>query len=94
MGKLDEYLNNYFHSKVTGQDGFWQNKEVIISGHLVPGEGEHKIMKFIREMRSEPQYNVNLTHCIYGEDADLLIMGLCIHNTIITVVREVVMQFF
>ena len=88
MEKLDEYLNNYFHSKLMSRDSFWQNKQVIISGHIVPGEGEHKIMNFIREMKNEPDYNVNTTHCIYGEDADLLIMGLCMHNTKISVVRE------
>jgi hypothetical protein len=39
---------------------------VIYSGHCVPGEGEHKIMDFVRATKSNPSYNPNTAHCIYG----------------------------
>ena len=47
-------------------DPGWANLQVIISDASVPGEGEHKIMDFVRRQRSQPGYDANTTHVFYG----------------------------
>ena len=89
METVDRHLRYYIHKKIK-DDPVWRNLEVIYSGHDVPGEGEHKIIEWIRNERSKPGYQPNLRHCLYGQDADLIMLGLCTHEPHFTLLREVV----
>ena len=50
MDSLDQHLGYYIQHKLNS-DGHWRDIEVILSGHRVPGEGEHKVMEFIRSFK-------------------------------------------
>ncbi|CEP60706.1 ssRNA exonuclease RAT1 LALA0_S01e17106g [Lachancea lanzarotensis] len=87
MDKLAAALRYWTSFKLATDPG-WKNLQVIISDATVPGEGEHKIMNFIRSQRSDQQYNPNTSHCIYGLDADLIFLGLATHEPHFKILRE------
>ena len=87
MARLTEQLK-YFVAKKVSEDIDWQGCEIVLSGHEVPGEGEHKIMEYIRQAKSQPDYDPNVRHCLYGLDADLIMLGLLSHDPHFCLLRE------
>ena len=87
MAKLTQQLK-YFINKKVSEDIDWQGVEIVLSGHEVPGEGEHKIMEYIRQAKSQPNYDPNRRHCLYGLDADLIMLGLLSHDPHFCLLRE------
>ncbi|XP_048250322.1 5'-3' exoribonuclease 1-like isoform X1 [Haliotis rufescens] len=87
MVKLQEQLKYFVVQKVT-TDPLWQGPEIYLSGHETPGEGEHKVMDFIRYEKSQPGYDPNTRHCLYGLDADLIVLGLATHEPHFSLLRE------
>jgi 5'-3' exoribonuclease 2 len=49
----------YWCSYKSSTDPAWGRLKVIISDATVPGEGEHKIMNFVRSQRSSPTHDPN-----------------------------------
>lgn len=87
MRKLSEALRYFVAKKVT-EDRRWQNISVILSGAEVPGEGEHKIMEYIRAVRESGALQPNTRHCVYGLDADLIMLALVTHEPHFFILRE------
>ncbi|SRR6266576_5323722 len=87
MARLSEQLRYFVNKKIT-EDSNWRDIQVVLSGHEVPGEGEHKIMEYIRLARAQPDYNPNVRHCLYGLDADLIMLGLLSHDPHFCLLRE------
>uniref|UniRef100_A0A7N8WU26 5'-3' exoribonuclease 1 n=1 Tax=Mastacembelus armatus TaxID=205130 RepID=A0A7N8WU26_9TELE len=87
MARLQEQLKYFVHNKLS-TDKLWQKVKVYLSGHETPGEGEHKIMEFIRSENAQPGHDPNTRHCLYGLDADLIMLGLTSHEPNFSLLRE------
>ncbi|XP_062844224.1 5'-3' exoribonuclease 1 [Trichomycterus rosablanca] len=87
MARLQEQLKYFVHRKLS-TDRLWQGVRVYLSGHETPGEGEHKIMEFIRSENAKPNHEPNTRHCLYGLDADLIMLGLTSHEPHFSLLRE------
>ncbi|KAJ1915500.1 5'-3' exoribonuclease 2 [Mycoemilia scoparia] len=87
MDNLAKCLRYYVAEKLN-TDPSWKNLKIIISDASVPGEGEHKIMHFVRCSHMSPAHDPNTTHVIYGLDADLIMLALATHEPHFYILRE------
>jgi 5'-3' exoribonuclease 1 len=67
MEKLSEYIDEYIRTRMRV---LHPGIEIIFSSSKFPGEGEHKLIEFIRTRPSED------TYCMHGADADLIMLTL------------------
>jgi 5'-3' exoribonuclease 1 len=83
MYKLSKYIKYHIMNSMTNNNN-WSNIKVILSGSDVPGEGEHKIVNYIRNLDNK----YSLSHCMYGLDADLFMLSLASHCDHFYLLRE------
>lgn len=87
MDRVSRHLQYYVHDRLQN-DEQWKDLLVVVSDASVPGEGEHKLLDFIRAQRQSAEYNPHTRHCIVGSDADLILLGLGTHERNFTILRD------
>lgn len=83
MNNLSIYINKYI-KKRGKENNIWKKVKIIFSDPNEPGEGEHKIVNYIHNCENKDE----LTHCMYGLDADLFMLGLATHCPKFYLLRE------
>ena len=71
MNDLDSFLEEKFKTNNTNT----KTSVILFSGTNVQGEGEHKIMEYIRNHNKNGTNSI-VNQMIYGLDADLIMLGL------------------
>jgi len=82
MDHLNKYVDWYIRKKVS-ENKNWKDLEIIFSNDRVPGEGEHKLINYIRKYGDKQE-----TYCINGLDADLIMLTLGTHCPNFYILRE------
>jgi 5'-3' exoribonuclease 1 len=88
MYELGKNLEWFIKFKLNTDPIYQRCERVVLSDSSVPGEGEHKMMDIIRNMKKEPDYDPNTRHCFYGSDADLIMLSLLTHEPHFMIIRE------
>lgn len=79
MTKLSESIRSHISTCE-----YYSDKKVIFSDANMPGEGEHKLLKYIREHPAEDDTNT----LIYGLDGDLIMLSLVSREKNLYLLRE------
>ncbi|EQB61356.1 5-3 exoribonuclease [Vairimorpha apis BRL 01] len=66
-------------------DKNYKHLKIIYSSYLVPGEGEQKIMNFIRKYHI---VNPKDTHTMYSPDGDIIFLGVGLYDVNLYIMRE------
>lgn len=77
MQRLSDYISDCSWLHVSPEVDY------IFSNHNIPGEGEHKLIEWIKNYQYEPT-----TFTVVGLDADLILLCLCLEKKDIHILRE------
>ena len=92
MYNLSQHIDFFIKRKIK-EDHTWANLKIIFSGGDIPGEGEHKILDYIREWKRSKDFDINSTHCLYGNDSDLILLSLITHLPYVMILKEQMKPF-
>lgn len=82
MDYLTKYIDWFIKTKMQ-EDTSWKKLELIFSNEKAVGEGEHKIINYIRNYGDNSE-----SFCISGMDADLIMLSLVTHVPKFYILRE------
>lgn len=82
MDYLTKYIDWFIRKKVSSSPA-WQKVQVIFSNEKAQGEGEHKLITFIRNYTGPSE-----SFCIHGKDADLIMLALGTQKRHFYILRE------
>lgn len=85
MQNLSLYINTSVR-RLVGKHPSFKGIRVVYSPVSVPGEGEHKIMDYIRSLPVNDR--LNKTHTFFGPDGDLIMLTLSSHVPNMFLFRE------
>jgi 5'-3' exonuclease len=91
MDRLSNYLHIFFTNKCASthrEDSVYNNLIIIFTNEKVPGEGEAKLMEFIRYTSQKNRES----WCIYSADADLIMLALTTHEKRFYILRDNIYQ--
>jgi 5'-3' exonuclease len=83
LDHLSKYLDWHIRSRIS--DGTWSNIDIIFSSERCPGEGEHKLVKYIRDHCDNEQHDNYMMH---GMDADLVMLSLATQKPNFYILRD------
>ncbi|KAJ1644081.1 exonuclease II Exo2 [Coemansia erecta] len=83
MRQVEAHIVEYIEKK-RRIDGRWKKLRVVFSGSSDPGEGEQKIMQYLRSQT----HGDKGSHCIWSNDADTVLLSLATHVPGISIVNK------
>jgi 5'-3' exonuclease len=86
MNDLTRYINYRIRKELNVSYSPMSGTKVYFSPPTVPGEGEHKIMDFMRSLPKKERDSSS--HCLFGPDGDLIMLTLTAHVKNMLLFRE------
>jgi len=86
MHELNKYLHYKIREEMNDTQSRLSNIKVVFSPPSIPGEGEHKIMDYLRKLPQSELKTKSFT--FFGPDGDLIMLILSIHTNNINLLRE------
>lgn len=83
MDHLSKYIDWYIRKQISEGNPIWKDLEIVFSTEKTAGEGEHKLMSYIRTHRNDGE-----SYCICGADSDLVMLALGTFLPNISILRE------
>lgn len=82
MNYLSKYIDWYIRMMITNVPE-WRDIEIVFSNEKVAGEGEHKIINYMRKYST-----ISESYCIQGLDADLIMLSSGMLHPNMYILRE------